>query len=260
VITTSAVSPIPLPTTAGSTANGGGVAAAAAWRMSVEAAKGETSQAQSVRSPGGGEPSQSQSVRPTEDQAPTRVTAGDSASKSQNNALAEQLSPQELRLLDQLKQTDREVRQHELAHQIAGGAYTGGAQFQYEIGPDGQRYAVAGEVSVDYGPVTGDPRATIEKMNVVISAALAPAEPSPTDYQVAARARQYLLMAQLELSQQQTDAANLVSEVGEGSTAANDDDAAESSLRDLRVEEYSRIAATTGTGIESAQASLRSVA
>ncbi|NEX16939.1 MAG: SprA-related family protein [Halochromatium sp.] len=233
------------------------MAAAAAWRTSVEAAKGQTSQGQPVRPTGGGEPSPSQSVRPTEDEAPARVTAGDSASKPQNNALAEQLSPQELRLLDQLKQTDREVRQHELAHQIAGGAYTGGAQFQYEIGPDGQRYAVAGEVSVDYGPVTGDPRATIEKMNVVISAALAPAEPSPTDYQVAARARQYLLMAQLELSQQQTEAANLV---GEGGAAANDDDAAESSLRDLRVEEYSRIAATTGTGSESAQASLRSVA
>lgn len=108
------------------------------------------------------------------------------------------MAPEEVQYLEQLKQTDRDVRQHEMAHQIAGGAYTGGASYEYEVGPDGKRYAVAGEVSIDYGPVPGDPQATIEKMQTVIAAAMAPADPSPKDYQVAAQARQYLLEAKLE--------------------------------------------------------------
>lgn len=114
------------------------------------------------------------------------------------------LAPEEIQLLEQLKQTDRDVRQHEMAHQIVGGAYTGGASYEYEIGPDGKRYAVAGEVPIDYGPIPGDPQATIEKMQTVIAAALAPADPSPKDLQVAAQARQYLLEAKLEAAQQQS--------------------------------------------------------
>lgn len=108
------------------------------------------------------------------------------------------MAPEEVQYLEQLKQTDRDVRQHEMAHQIAGGAYTGGASYEYEVGPDGKRYAVAGEVPIDYGPVPGDPQATIEKMQTVIAAAMAPADPSPKDHQVAAQARQYLLEAKLE--------------------------------------------------------------
>lgn len=115
------------------------------------------------------------------------------------------MAPEEIQLLEQLKQTDREVRQHEMAHQTVGGAYAGGASYEYEVGPDGKRYAVAGEVPIDYGPVPNDPQATIEKMQTVIAAAMAPADPSPTDYQVAAQARQYLLEAKLEASMQRSE-------------------------------------------------------
>lgn len=115
------------------------------------------------------------------------------------------LAPEEIQQLEQLKQTDREVRQHEMAHQTVGGAYTGSASYEYEVGPDGKRYAVAGEVSVDYGPVPGDPQATVEKMQIVIAAALAPADPSPKDLQVAAQARQYLLEAKLEAAREQSE-------------------------------------------------------
>lgn len=108
------------------------------------------------------------------------------------------MAAEEIQYVELLKQTDREVRQHEMAHQVTGGAYTGGASYEYEVGPDGKRYAVAGEVPIDYGPVPGDPQATIEKMQTVIAAAMAPADPSPKDYQVAAQARQYLLEAKLE--------------------------------------------------------------
>ncbi|WP_249975285.1 putative metalloprotease CJM1_0395 family protein [Vreelandella olivaria] len=115
------------------------------------------------------------------------------------------LTPEEIQQLEQLKQTDRAVRQHEMAHQTAGGPYTGGVSYEYEVGPDGKRYAVAGEVPIDYGPIPGDPHATIEKMQTVIAAALAPADPSPKDLQVAAQARQYLLEAKLEAAREQSE-------------------------------------------------------
>ncbi len=192
-----------------------------------------------------------------EEGASGRVVEGDAASNAQNVALAQELSGQELRLLEQLKQTDREVRQHELAHQIVGGRYTGSARYDYEIGPDGQRYAVAGRVSVDYGPITGDPKATIEKMQTVIAAALAPADPSPADYQIAARARQNLLAAQLELSEQQQATTAL--------TPEPESDAADAPTPGLgpdpRVEDYTRIAASAGTGgANPTQAILRTLA
>ncbi|HSH47654.1 MAG TPA: putative metalloprotease CJM1_0395 family protein [Halomonas sp.] len=130
-----------------------------------------------------------------------RATAGEAPAKPNGEALSEA----ELRQVAQMKHTDAEVRRHELAHQVAGGAYTGAPSYQYERGPDGNRYAVAGQVPIDYGPLQGDPHATIGKMQQVISAALAPGDPSPKDHQVAARARQYMLAARLELSQLQSE-------------------------------------------------------
>lgn len=164
--------------------------------LSAEAAKEkEKANVDEAAEPPGGQASASEPA------TRGRVAEGESASQPNGETLTEE----DLRHLEQLKTTDREVRQHELAHQIAGGQYTGAASYEYERGPDGQRYAVAGTVPIDYGPVTGDPGATIAKMQQVISAALAPADPSPKDHQVAATARQYLLTAQLELAQQQSE-------------------------------------------------------
>lgn len=143
--------------------------------------------------------------------ANTKQDAADQASRRDETGVAPKaadgtaLAPEQIEQLEQLKQTDRAVRQHEMAHQTVGGAYAGGASYDYEVGPDGQRYAVAGEVSIDYGPVPNDPKATIEKMQTVIAAALAPADPSPKDYQVAAQARQYLLEAKLEAGMQASE-------------------------------------------------------
>lgn len=165
--------------------------------LSAEAAKATEAKA------GAGETADPQGGQASASEQATRgrVAEGDSASQPNGETLTEE----DLRQLEQLKTTDREVRQHELAHQVAGGQYTGAASYEYERGADGQRYAVAGTVPIDYGPITGDPRATIDKMQQVISAALAPADPSPKDHQVAATARQYLLTAQLELAQQQSE-------------------------------------------------------
>jgi len=103
------------------------------------------------------------------------------------------------REISELKRRDQEVRSHELAHAAVGGASTGAPSYSFEIGPDGKRYAVAGEVSVDLSRVEGDPRATIAKMQKVHAAALAPANPSVQDTRVAATAAQIILQAQSEL-------------------------------------------------------------
>ena len=63
-------------------------------------------------------------------------------------------------------------------------------------------YAVGGEVTIDTSPVKGDPQATVAKMEVVIRAALAPADPSGQDRSVAAQATQEEAQARQEEVQQ----------------------------------------------------------
>lgn len=114
---------------------------------------------------------------------------------------------QEAREIQELAARDREVRAHEAAHAAVGGQYAGAPSFTYETGPDGKRYAVAGEVPIDTAPVAGDPEATIKKMQVVQAAANAPAEPSSTDRQVAAEASREMSKARMELAEQQMEEA-----------------------------------------------------
>lgn len=99
----------------------------------------------------------------------------------------------------ELAARDREVRAHEQAHAAVGGQYAGAPSYEYQQGPDGKRYAVGGEVSIDTSPVSGDPEATIEKMEVVKRAALAPAEPSSQDRKVAQAADQQIQSSRAEL-------------------------------------------------------------
>ena len=113
------------------------------------------------------------------------------------------LTEEEEQQVAELKSRDREVRAHEQAHLAAAGPYaTGGPTFSYQKGPDGQRYAVGGEVGIDTSPVSGDPEATIQKAQQIRAAALAPASPSSQDQQVAAAATQMESQARAELSKQ----------------------------------------------------------
>ena len=98
---------------------------------------------------------------------------------------------------------DAEGRRHEQAHKAAAGSYVqGGPSFEYETGPDGRRYAVGGEVQIDTSEVSGDPAATIRKMQQVCRAALAPGEPSAQDRAVAAQAEATERKARAELGRQ----------------------------------------------------------
>lgn len=115
----------------------------------------------------------------------------------------QQQQDDELVQIRELAQRDREVRAHEQAHQSVGGQYARGMSLEYERGPDGARYAVAGEVGIDTSQVANDPEATARKAEVIRSAALAPADPSAQDLKVAAQAQQMALQAQADIAQQQ---------------------------------------------------------
>ena len=110
------------------------------------------------------------------------------------------MSPSEQRQLAELRRRDQQVKAHEAAHSAAGGALTGAASYTYQKGPDGQSYAVGGEVSIDVSAVDGDPQATIAKAQQIIRSALAPADPSGQDRAVAAQAAQLAAQASVELA------------------------------------------------------------
>ena len=147
-----------------------------------------------------------------------------------------QLTEEEQKQIDELKARDREVKTHEQAHIAAGGSYVkGGATYDYQTGPDGKQYAVGGSVNIDTSPVDGDPEATIAKAQVVIKAALAPAEPSGQDQKVASAARQMMNEARKELTSQNnaeinadtnTDTENTTGSVEESSDTSNKETAA----------------------------------
>jgi hypothetical protein len=109
--------------------------------------------------------------------------------------------------ITELAQRDREVRTHEQAHAAVGGQYAGAPTYSFKRGPDGQRYAVSGEVSIDTAPVPNDPAATLRKMEIVLRAALAPVEPSPQDLRVAALAQTQAAQARVELAELRREAA-----------------------------------------------------
>jgi hypothetical protein len=105
----------------------------------------------------------------------------------------------EEQIIRQLANRDQEVRTHEQAHASVGGSTTGAPSYSFDVGPDGKKYAVSGEVSVDLSVVSGDPQATIKKMQQVHAAALAPTNPSSQDIKVAASATKIILEAQSEI-------------------------------------------------------------
>ena len=124
-----------------------------------------------------------------ESQQQNKERQGARGSSSAGGADSVRLSPEAEKQVQKLRERDREVRAHEQAHIAAGGQHvSGGASFSYQTGPDGRQYAVGGSVQIDTSPVPGDPKATEEKARAVRRAALAPASPSSSDQNVAAKA------------------------------------------------------------------------
>ncbi len=140
---------------------------------------------------------------------------GPSADKQQSQApqAPEQsspggLTPEERRVVAELTRTDREVRTHEQAHLAAAAGLARGVSFTFVTGPDGQQYAVGGEVSIDTSPVAGNPQATIQKAQQIRAAASAPSNPSGQDRAVASQASRMEQAARQELAAEKQEQMN----------------------------------------------------
>ena len=118
----------------------------------------------------------------------------------------QELTEEEQQKVKEMKERDEEVRVHENAHKSAGGQYAAAPTYTYETGPDGKRYITDGEVSIDIGEEK-DPQATIEKMQIVKRAAMAPAEPSGQDRKVYQEANQKEAAARQELAEDKKEEA-----------------------------------------------------
>ena len=100
----------------------------------------------------------------------------------------EKLEPSEVKVeIKELMATEREVITHELAHKAVGAGVTGLITYTNTTGPDNQRYITGGEVSIQ-APPTDSLEETIQILEKVRRAALAPASPSAQDLRVAASA------------------------------------------------------------------------
>jgi hypothetical protein len=137
-----------------------------------------------------------------EDSQTTKSTDASKKSTEEETSKKNKTSETELDLDEQkvvyeLQARDAEVRAHEAAHQGAGGGLTGGANYSYQRGPDGKMYAIGGEVSISM-PGGSTPEELISNAQQVITAALAPADPSAQDMSVAASARAIMVQAQQE--------------------------------------------------------------
>ncbi|MBZ7939392.1 hypothetical protein H2278_05975 [Campylobacter sp. W0018] len=108
-----------------------------------------------------------------------------------------ELDAKQIQQLRELQNIDRNVKAHEAAHQAAGGGLAGAASFTYTRGPDNQMYATAGEVPISMQK-GNTPEETIANARQIVAAAMAPADPSPQDYKVAANATKMEFEARAE--------------------------------------------------------------
>lgn len=115
---------------------------------------------------------------------------------------AQERTAAEERIVRQLQERDREVKAHERAHLAGAGQYArGGAAYSFQQGPDRRRYAVGGEVAIDISKEK-TPEETIQKMQTVKRAALAPAAPSSADRSIAASASALESQARQEIQRE----------------------------------------------------------
>lgn len=92
-----------------------------------------------------------------------------------------------------IKRNFDKIYAHEAAHKRAGGALAGAIVIE----KNAQGIPVGGHVSIKM-PVLNpkNPKRTIDNANTVINSAMAPADPSPQDYRVAAQAKTIKAQAQ----------------------------------------------------------------
>ncbi len=166
---------------------------------------GSVAETQAVTEPATG--AEKETVRGEERAAKSAEPGAEDVRRRQRNKEGpDGLTEEERRRVAELKRRDREVRAHEQAHRNAGGPFVGPPRFHFVRGPNGQFFAVGGEVSIDASPVPNNPEATIRKMQVVKRAALAPQQPSAQDQRVAAEAEAKITRARQEIREREQKA------------------------------------------------------
>jgi hypothetical protein len=131
------------------------------------------------------------------DSEPAVSSTDDEAAKTPGES---RLTKQDLQEVERLKARDAEVRVHEAAHAATAGGLGGRPSLEYSTGPDGHRYAVSGEVSIDMSPGR-TPQETLTRARTIRAAATAPADPSAQDMAVAASAARMEAEAQREIQE-----------------------------------------------------------
>ena len=130
-------------------------------------------------------------------------TNSNSEDQASNNSNKEELTQQEKQEVAELKTTDAEVKAHENAHKAAAaGLRTSAPNYEYETGPDGKKYAVAGDVNISY-QTSSDPEVNLKNAQQLKAAALAPAEPSSQDRKVAMKAEREIAKARQEIQEEE---------------------------------------------------------
>lgn len=183
-----------------------------------------------AQQPAAGTGAADESAAPGAEAEPTGAQAVARGGAAAAGVEGAELSQEQQRQVAEFRSRDREVRNHEQSHKAVGGEHAGAIHLEYEVGPDGRRYAVSGEVPIDVSAVSGDPEATVRKMAVVARAASAPANPSGADRQVAAKAAGQAQQARAELAKERyTKAQELLEATQEKLTAGKADEASTSS-------------------------------
>ena len=124
------------------------------------------------------------------------------ANDEKTDPAQDKYTPEEERQLEELRRTDQEVRAHEQAHVAAGG---NNPRYDYQVGPDGQQYAVGGTTDIQVQAQGDDPDSKLAQAQKLRNAALAPADPSGQDLSVAGKANKIEAEARMEKAQQQLE-------------------------------------------------------
>ncbi|GAB6183639.1 putative metalloprotease CJM1_0395 family protein [Thermodesulfovibrio hydrogeniphilus] len=123
--------------------------------------------------------------------------------KIQNSLTLNQIEQQKInQVVQQLRNIERKVVAHEMAHKAVAGKYAGPVNYGYTKGPDGKLYITSGEVSLALSE-EATPEETVEKMEIIKRAAMAPADPSPQDIRVAQTAAIKEMRARMEMQMQE---------------------------------------------------------
>jgi hypothetical protein len=116
------------------------------------------------------------------------------------------LSDQERAEVEALRKREREVRRSESAKLQQAKSLARGPVYSYEVGPDGNVYAVDGEVIFDMKEVPGDPQRTAEKMSETRLALMAVPNPGPEERRLASEAARKEAVARAEIRSEEIKA------------------------------------------------------